>query len=112
MYKKAEVGPYLVNIPELVMLNHHFHTHLAPCRYTNNVTDIPLTRMLYNLIELLVPIAERCDPSTGLIKSLEPERTFFCQDTTQVASIPSGLSFFKIGCATQHKKAFCHGFLV
>src|SRR5262245_35929579 len=102
MYKKAEVGPYLMNIPGLVMLYHHFHAHLAPGRHTNDVTDIPFSCMLNDLIEFLVPIGQCSDTTAGFIKCLEPERSFFSQYTTQVARIPTGFSFFKICCTTQH----------
>src|SRR5690606_29191260 len=108
MNKKSEVWPYLMNVLDLVVIDHHFHAHLAPCRHTNDVADVPFLCVFYNLIQLLVPIAERSDTSPGLIESLKPKRSLPCENAAKVSSVPASLSFLEIGGAAQHEKALRH----
>src|SRR6478609_8655911 len=108
MNKESEVGPYLVNVFHFVMLDHHFHTHLAPCGHTNNVTDIPLTGMFNYFIQLFFPIFHCCNSSARFIKSLEPEWSLFSKDATKIACIPTRFSFLKISCTANHQETFCH----
>src|SRR5687767_15044736 len=102
MNEEAEVGPYLVNVLYFIMFDHHFHTHLAPCRYANNIADIPLSRMLNDLVQFLIPVGQCRNPATGFIKTLEPERSFFGKYTAKIACIPARISFFKVRCTADH----------
>src|SRR5688572_1161571 len=96
MHKESQVGPYIMNGVDLVMFNYHFHAHLAPGRYTYNVTDIPVWRIFNDLVQLFVPVFDPCNTSAGFIKSLEPEWPVLGKDATKVARIPAGLAFLKI----------------
>src|SRR5689334_17745449 len=78
MYKYSEIGPYLMNIFNLVMVNHHLHAHLAPGGNAHYVSNIPFFGMFYNLIQFLVPVFDSSDTTSRFIKSLKPEGAFFC----------------------------------
>src|SRR5690606_29920519 len=112
VYKYAEIGPDLVYILHFVMLNDHFHTHLAPGRHTYYIADVPFFGMLYNFIQLLVPVAYGSNSSAGFVKGLKPERSFLGQDATEVACIPAGAAFLQIGCASQHQETTRERFLI
>src|SRR5690606_13140326 len=66
--EESEVLQYHMNVLNLVMIDHHLYAHLAPCRHTNDVADVPFFRVFDNLIQPLVPIAERRDASAGLVE--------------------------------------------
>src|SRR5688572_888179 len=100
MYKYTEVGPYLMYIFKFIMIYHHFHTHLAPCRHTHNITDVPVFGMLYYFIQLLIPVFHSSYAATGFVKSLEPKGTLFCQYPAQIASIPACRSLLQISSST------------
>src|SRR5687767_2061430 len=78
MNEKAEIGPYLMNVLYLVVLDHHFHTHLAPCRHANYIADIPFAGVLYYFVEFLVPVTQCRYSAPRFIKRLEPEWSFLC----------------------------------
>src|SRR5207237_3097510 len=102
MYKKSEVGPDLMNITYFIIFNYYFHTHLAPGRYPNYVSNIPLFGMFNNFSQFLIPIFNGCYMATRLIKTLKPERTFFCQYSAEVTGIPPGFYFLQISSSTNH----------
>src|SRR6187399_2340907 len=108
MNKESEVRPYLVNVFHFVMLDHHFHTHLAPCRYANNVTNVPFSGMFNYLIQFFFPIFHCRNSSAWFIKSLEPERSLFSKYTAKIAGIPTRFSFLKVSCTADHQETFCH----
>src|SRR6187401_3279729 len=108
MNKKSEVGPNLMNVFHFVMFDHHFHAHLAPCGYTNYITDIPFPGMFNYLIQFFFPIFHCCDSSPGFIKSLKPEWSFFSKYSTKVASIPTCFSLLQVRCAADHQEALCY----
>src|SRR6188768_2996012 len=108
MDKKAKVGPDLMDIIYAIILDHHFHTHLTPCRYSYYIPNVPFFCVLYNFIEFLVPVFDSCNVTARFIKTLKPERTLFCQDTTEVAGVPSGFAFLEICCSPDHQKPLRH----
>src|ERR1051326_8276412 len=97
-----------MDIIHTMVLDHHFHTHLTPGGHSYYVPNIPFLRMLHDLIEFLIPVFDRCNMTTRFIKTLEPEWALFCQDTTEVAGIPTGFPFLKIRCPPDHKEPFRH----
>src|SRR6266498_2221140 len=101
MNKKSKVGPYVVYRIQLVMFNNHFHTHLAPCRHANKVSNIPVGCFLNNLMELLIPVFDFCNAATGFIKCLKPERAVLRQYSAKVSCKPTRLSFLKISGSAQ-----------
>src|SRR3954468_22924356 len=56
MHKESKVWPDLVNIIQFVMINNHFHTHLAPRGNTYYKSNIPIGSLLYNLNQLFIPV--------------------------------------------------------
>src|SRR6187401_2583047 len=108
MNEESEIGPYLMNVFHFVMFDHHFHTHLAPGRHANNVTDIPFTGMFNYLIQLFFPIFHCSNPSSRFIKSLKPEWPLFSKNAAEITSIPTCFSFLQIRCAADHQEALCH----
>src|SRR5687768_17181652 len=104
MYKNTKVGPYLMYVFKLIMLYHHFHTHLAPGWHTHDITNIPVFGMLYYFIQFLIPVFHRGNATAGFIKCLEPERTFFCQYPTQITGIPTSCTLLQISGSAQHQK--------
>src|SRR5262245_6931024 len=106
MHKESEVWPDLVNVLHLVMVNNHFHTHLAPGGHANNETNIPFRGLLYNFIQLFIPIFHFGNLASGLVKSLEPEGTILSQNSTEVAGKPTSFSFLKIRSTSQHQESF------
>ena len=112
MNKEAEVGPDFVDVFHFIMIDHHFHTHLAPGGHPDNITDIPFFGMFHNLIQFLIPVTECGNPSAGFIKSLEPEGPLTGENSTQVTCIPARFSFFQVGGTSQHQEALGHGFFI
>src|SRR5262245_31076754 len=108
MNKESKIGPYLMNVFHFVLFDHHSHTHLSPCRHTNNITDILFTTMFYYLILLFFPILQGSNSSSRFIKCLEPEWPLLSENATKITGIPTGFSFLQIRSAADHKKAFCH----
>src|SRR6478735_1928047 len=108
VYKEAKVWPYFVNVLHLMVLNHHLHTHLAPGRYTYNVADVPFFCMLYNLVQLLVPVFYFGNASAGFVKGLKPEWTVLCKNATKVTGIPTRFSFLQISSTAKHQESFCY----
>ena len=109
MNKKAEIGPYLMNIFYFIMFDDHFHTHLAPGRYSNDISNIPFLSVFNNLVQFLIPVLDSSDATARFIKCLEPERTLLCQYSTKITSVPASLSLCQIGCAAQHQESFGKG---
>src|SRR5689334_9891527 len=102
MNKESQIRPDIMNRFHLVMFNDHFHTHLAPGRYTNYITDIPFRSFFNDLIQFFIPVLDPCDSSSGFVKSLEPEWAVFGQDPTQISGKPSRLSLLQIGSTTNN----------
>src|SRR5690349_1038927 len=108
MDKKSKVGPYLVDIADTIILDHHFHTHLAPGRHADYVSDVPLFCMLDDFVEFLVPVPDSRNMATRFIKTLKPEGTLFCKDSTEIAGKPTRFSLLEVRCSPDHEKPFRH----
>src|ERR1044072_9674163 len=108
MYKKPKVGPDVMDVVHPIILNHHLHTHLTPCRHSYDIANVPFLCGLYNFIEFLIPVFDSSDVTAGFIKTLKPERAFFCQYAAKIAGIPAGFPLLKICCAANHEKSFRH----
>src|SRR5687768_11860463 len=99
MHEDAEVWLVLMNILRSIMFNHHFDTHLAPGRNSNNVPDIPTLCMFNDLMQFLIPVLDSCYPSAGLVKCLEPKRSVLRKNPAKVTGKPASFSFLQI-CST------------
>src|SRR5690606_34547744 len=74
MYVNPEVGPYLMNVFYVMILQNFLHENLYPRRHTYNDTDIPILCLTRYLIEFGIPLPRPRNLFPGFIKMLKPKR--------------------------------------
>src|SRR4051812_27031247 len=84
MYIHMKVGPYLMNILDLVIGDNFFKEYLDPGGHTYDDTDVPIRSFPGDLIQFCIPFACAGDSFSRLIEMLKPERKACSLDAAQV----------------------------
>src|SRR5581483_5391778 len=104
MYEKAQVGPDLMDIFEIITLDDLFHAQLDPARNAHQEADIPLRSQPHYFFQLFGPVARARDLFSRFVKRLEPEGDLTGGNAAEIPGIITR-PFLQAGAAADHQPA-------
>src|SRR5690606_3996924 len=95
------MGPYIMDVIYLMVLDHLFHHEFNPGWDSRYTADIPILGMFGNFLYALVPVGDGRNFKSRLVKVFKPERDTARTDSADF-SFQEAIAFLEVCGATQH----------